>query len=168
MRPSRASVGRASTSFCSQHRFVDLRSATANQTRVSSSKKRQQRQRCPLRIAPKAASSSTRVKEEEEEKEKEEEYSKAALTARLSNYCYKTNLEELLESDGYELVWDKFTDVTRVYVADRKIGDDDVPQALERFIVARGAVWGDNQNVDRMRLSNQISKVWPTQVHPDV
>ena len=170
MRPSRAAVGRASTSSCSHHhhRFVDLRPATANQTRVSSSKKRQQQERCPLRIAPKAASSSTRVKEEEEEEEEEEEYSKAALTARLSNYCYKTNLEELLESDGYELVWDKFTDVTRVYVADRKIDYDDDPQALERFIVARGAVWGDDQNVDRMRLSNQISKVWPTQVHPDV
>jgi len=98
------------------------------------------------------------------------EYSKAALTARLSNYCYKTNLKELLEADGYSLVYEKYTSVTRVYVCDRKIGFDEKTKedVVERTIVARGAVWGDDQNVDRIRLSNQISKVWPTQVAPNV
>jgi hypothetical protein len=108
--------------------------------------------------------------DDDDENNKNEEYSKAALTARLSNYCYKNNLKELLESDGYSLVYEKYTSVTRVYIADRKIGFDEMKKEdiVERTIVARGAVWGDDQNVDRIRLSNQISKVWPTQVHPDV
>ena len=112
----------------------------------------------------------TKDDDDDDENNKNEEYSKAALTARLSNYCYKNNLKELLESDGYSLVYEKYTSVTRVYIADRKIGFDEMKKEdiVERTIVARGAVWGDDQNVDRIRLSNQISKVWPTQVHPDV
>ena len=108
--------------------------------------------------------------DDDDENNKNEEYSKAALTARLSNYCYKNNLKEVLESDGYSLVYEKYTSVTRVYIADRKIGFDEIKKEdiVERTIVARGAVWGDDQNVDRIRLSNQISKVWPTQVHPEV
>ena len=108
--------------------------------------------------------------DDDDENNKNEEYSKAALTARLSNYCYKNNLKEVLESDGYSLVYEKYTSVTRVYIADRKIGFDEMKKEdiVERTIVARGAVWGDDQNVDRIRLSNQISKVWPTQVHPEV
>ena len=129
-----------------------------------------------------SSSSSSEEKEEDEEsptttrtktttmKNDDREYSKAALTARLSNYCYKTNLKELLEADGYSLVYEKYTSVTRVYVCDRKIGFDEKTKedVVERTIVARGAVWGDDQNVDRIRLSNQISKVWPTQVAPNV
>jgi len=47
--------------------------------------------------------------DDDDENNKNEEYSKAALTARLSNYCYKNNLKELLESDGYSLVYEKYT-----------------------------------------------------------
>ena len=67
-------------------------------------------------------------------------------------------------------MYEKYTSVTRVYISDRKIGFDEMKKEdiVERTIVARGAVWWDDQNVDRIRLSNQISKVWPTQVHPDV
>ena len=82
--------------------------------------------------------------DDDDENNKNEEYSKAALTARLSNYCYKNNLKELLESDGYSLVYEKYTSVTRVYIADRKIGFDEMKKEdiVERTIVARGAVWG--------------------------
>ena len=92
--------------------------------------------------------------DDDDENNKNEEYSKAALTARLSNYCYKNNLKELLESDGYSLVYEKYTSVTRVYIADRKIGFDEMKKEdiVERTIVARGAVWGDDQNLSLIHI----------------
>ena len=119
-----------------------------------------------------------------EQTEINNEYSKAALTARLSNYAYKQNLEELLEEDGYRLVFEKYTECTRVFVCDRAVlirdsrdneNDDDGDDIgaktvyIERTVVARGAVWGDDQKVNRAKLSQQISKVWPTsEVIPNV
>ena len=174
-----------SSSFCSSSS-----SSPSSSSPLSSLKRRRRRsvvfagRRTTTKIIKSLSSSSSSSEEKEEDEESptttrtktttmendDREYSKAALTARLSNYCYKTNLKELLEADGYSLVYEKYTSVTRVYVCDRKIGFDEKTKedVVERTIVARGAVWGDDQNVDRIRLSNQISKVWPTQVAPNV
>lgn len=52
--------------------------------------------------------------DDDDENNKNEEYSKAALTARLSNYCYKNNLKELL-------IRRVFTRVREIHLGDESL-----------------------------------------------
>ena len=93
----------------------------------------------------------------------------ASVAVKLSNHVYKLGeLESWVARDGFVLRAEGVTSCTRWYVCDkveREGGGGGV--TTQRWVVVRGAAW-NNEAVDRVKLSYQISRAWPQPLHPAV
>ena len=86
----------------------------------------------------------------------------ASVAVRLASHVYKIgDIEPWVRREGFTLMAEGETNCTRWYVCDKSDGANATTQ---RWVVVRGAAW-NNENVDRVRLSTQIGKAWPSPLH---
>ena len=80
---------------------------------------------------------------------------------RLASHVYKVgDIEPWVRREGFTLMAEGETNCTRWYVCDKRAGE----ATTHRWVIVRGAAW-NNEKVDRVRLSTQIGKAWPSPLH---
>mmetsp|Transcript_6028 Transcript_6028/g.22785 ORF Transcript_6028/g.22785 Transcript_6028/m.22785 type:complete len:557 (-) Transcript_6028:2879-4549(-) len=117
---------------------------------------------------------------------------RTSAAVRLASYVYKQgSVEPWVNNDGFVLRAQGNTECTRWFVCDKLCDGDDETAAIDdeasgttssektkaktrknltvaqRWFVVRGAAWND-ESVNRVKLSAQISKAWPVALHPGV
>ena len=85
----------------------------------------------------------------------------ASVAVRLASHVYKVgDIEPWVRREGFTLMAEGETNCTRWYVCDKRAGE----ATTHRWVIVRGAAW-NNEKVDRVRLSTQIGKAWPSPLH---
>ena len=91
----------------------------------------------------------------------DDELKGASVAVRLASHVYKVgDIEPWVRREGFTLMAEGETNCTRWYVCDKRAGE----ATTHRWVIVRGAAW-NNEKVDRVRLSTQIGKAWPSPLH---
>lgn len=91
----------------------------------------------------------------------DDELKGASVAVRLASHVYKVgDIEPWVRREGFTLMAEGETNCTRWYVCDKRAGE----ATTHRWLIVRGAAW-NNEKVDRVRLSTQIGKAWPSPLH---
>ena len=93
----------------------------------------------------------------------DDELKGASVAVRLASHVYKVgDIEPWVRREGFTLMAEGETNCTRWYVCDKRAGE----ATTHRWVIVRGAAW-NNEKVDRVRLSTQIGKAWPSPLHEE-